>query len=118
MKMIAIDALVLFSVLIILTCIAGMVRMRDSYQRLHYIAPPAFLSAIFITIAIFLQRGLKSESFKAALTTLILIAMNSLVTHAAARAFRISELDHWKPEEGDEVPIERGDKPANEETRD
>lgn len=112
MKIIVIDALVLSSVLIVLTCIAGMVRMRDSYQRLHYIAPPAFLSAILITIAIFLQRGLKPESFKALFTTLILIAMNSLVTHAAARAYRIAEETDWKPKEGDEVPIRSTDEPA------
>jgi hypothetical protein len=31
--------------------------------------------------------------------------MNTIVTHAAARAFRIAEVPDWDPEEGEEVPI-------------
>ncbi len=110
MKPIAIDVLLAAAVLVTLLSVLGMVRMRDPYQRLHYIAPPASLSAAFITLAIFLQRGFKPESFKALFATLILIGMNSVVTHAAARAFRIAEVADWHPRENEEVPIQPGDK--------
>jgi multicomponent Na+:H+ antiporter subunit G len=89
-----------------------MLRMKDPYQRMHYISPPASLSAILITIAIFLQRGLKPELFKAAFTTLVLIGMNTIVTHAAARAFRIADTKNWRPKPGEEVPIHRSDEPV------
>jgi monovalent cation/proton antiporter MnhG/PhaG subunit len=105
MKTIAIDSLLAGAVLITLGSVFGMLRMRDPYQRMHYISPPASVSAILITIAIFLQQGLKPESFKALFTTLVLIGMNTVVTHAAARALRIAETKDWHPAEGEEVPI-------------
>ncbi len=109
MKTIAIETLIACAVAITLASVLGMLRMRDAYQRMHYIAPPASLSAILITIAIFLQQGLKPESFKAAFTTLVLIGMNTIVTHAAARAFRIAETKNWRPADGEEVPIKKSD---------
>ena len=117
MKTIVIDVLVAAGVLITLVSTLGMLRMRDAYQKMHYIAPPAALSAIFITAAIFLQRGFKAESFKALFTTLVLIGMNSVVTHAAARAFRIAEVKGWHPREGEEVPIQSTDEPVRPESK-
>lgn len=109
MKTAAIDVLVSAAVVVALLSVLGMLRMRDPYQRLHYISPPAALSPLLITIAIFLQDGMKPESFKAVITTLVLIGMNTVVTHAAARAFRISETEEWHPNSGEEVPIHSTD---------
>jgi hypothetical protein len=52
---------------------------------------------------------MKPESFKAGMTTLVLIGMNTVVTHAAARAFRMSETKNWQPDSGEEVPIHTTD---------
>lgn len=109
MKAIAIDVLLAAGVLVTLLSVLGMLRMRDPYQRMHFIAPPASVSAALFTLAIFLQDGLKPESFKALVTTLVLIGMNTVVTHAAARAFRIAETKDWKPGPGEEVPIHPSD---------
>ena len=109
MKEIAIEALLAMGVLVTLLSVLGMWRMRDPYQRMHYIAPPASLSAACFTAAIFLQDGLKPESFKALVTTFVLIGMNTAVTHAAARALRISETKDWNPPPGEEVPTRPDD---------
>ena len=109
MKDFAIEVLVAAAVLVTLLSLLGMLRMRDPYQRMHYISPPAALTPLFVTVAIFLQNGMKSESFKAALTTLVLIGMNTVVTHAAARAFRMAETKNWHPVSGEEVPIRATD---------
>lgn len=109
MKTVTIDVLLAFSVLIGWISVLGMLRMRDPYQRMHYISPPASLSAILIAAAIFLQQGLKPESFKALFTAVVLIAMNTFVTHAAARAFRMSEVKDWHAKKGEEVPIKPSD---------
>lgn len=87
-----------------------MLRMKDEYQMMHFMSPPASLSAILITVAIFLQQGRKPESFKALFITVVLLLMNSVVTHATARAFRIRETrEQWDPKEGEEVPIKTSD---------
>jgi monovalent cation/proton antiporter MnhG/PhaG subunit len=105
MKAISIDVLLALGVLVTLLSVLGMLRMRDPYQRMHFIAAPASLSAALFTIAIFLQDGLKPESFKALVTTFVLIGMNTVVTHAAARAFRIADTKNWSPKPEEEVPI-------------
>jgi len=115
MKVISIDLLVGAAVLITWLSVLGMLRMRDPYQRMHYMSVPASLGAGLITIAILLQDGLKPEFFKALVTTFVLIAMNSVVTHAAARAFRIAETKDWKPNAEEEVPIQPSDEPVEQE---
>lgn len=105
----AIDILIAAGVVVTLLSVLGMWRMRDPYQKMHFIAPPAALSAAFFTAAIFMQNGLKPEGFKALVTTFVLIGMNTAVTHAAARAFRIAETKDWNPAPGEEVPIHAED---------
>jgi multicomponent Na+:H+ antiporter subunit G len=105
MNTILIDVFLAAAVLITIVSVLGMLRVRDPYQRLHYIAPPASLSSLLICIAIFIHRGLKPESFKALFVVFVLVSMNTIVTHAAARAFRIAEVPGWDPEPGEEVPV-------------
>ena len=109
MKSIAIDVFLAAAVSITVISVLGMMRVRDPYQRMHYISPPASLSSSLIAAAIFLQRGFKPESFKALLVVFVLVGMNSVVTHAAARAFRIAETPDWHPAAGEEVPISADD---------
>ena len=115
MKTMAIELLLASAVLLALASVLGMMRMRDPYQKMHYLAAPASLTPLLITLAIFLQRGLKPESFKAVFVTLTLIGMNTVVTHAAARALRIAEVKNWRPKPGEEIPIKRSDEPVTEE---
>jgi multisubunit Na+/H+ antiporter MnhG subunit len=70
---------------------AGVLAMRDPYQRLHYLAPPASLAPALITIALFLDAHDKQPALKMLLLTLLLNAINGVVTHATARAHRIRE---------------------------
>lgn len=87
-----------------------MLRMKDEYQMLHFLSPPATVSAVLIAIAIFLQQGRKPESFKALFVMAVLLGINSVVTHATARAFRIRETrEKWQIQEGQEVPVLPGD---------
>lgn len=109
MRIVAIESLLGLSALITWISVLGALRMRDPYQQMHYISPVASLSAIFIAAAIFVQQGLKPESFKSLFTAAVLVAMNTFVTHAAARAFRISEVKGWHAKKGEEVPIKPSD---------
>ena len=109
MKAIAIDVLLGLAVLLSLACCFGMLRMRDAYQKMHFMAPPASLAVGLIVIAIFLQQGMKPESFKALFIAVVLVAMNTVVTHATARAFRIGEMEGWRALPEQEVPIRAKD---------
>ncbi|HZP62748.1 MAG TPA: monovalent cation/H(+) antiporter subunit G [Terriglobales bacterium] len=101
-----IEVLIYAAALIALLSAWLMLRMKDEYQMMHFMYPPACLSVIFITAAIFLQNGRKPECFKGLFIVLIVLVMNSVVTHATARAFRIRETrDEWRPGEGENVPV-------------
>ncbi len=83
--------------------IAGMLRMRDATQALHYLAVPGTLGVAALTAAVFVQSGVSPLAWKMLLIAVILFGINSVVTHATGRAFRTRELGHWQPRDGDPV---------------
>lgn len=81
--------------------VLGMVRMRDAFQALHYLSYPAILGMSALTVAMFIQTGWNQAAWKCGIILLVLLASNSVGTHAAARAFRQREKEHWEPEPND-----------------
>jgi monovalent cation/proton antiporter MnhG/PhaG subunit len=75
----------------------GLIRMRDPYQTLHYLSFSAILGMGTLTLAVFLETGWSQASWKCGIILAILLAGNSVGTHAAARAFRAREKGHWEP---------------------
>ncbi len=72
--------------------VLGMWRMRDPVQALHYLSLPASVGIVVLTVAVFLETGFGQVAFKTALIAIVLLAINSVVTHATARAFRLRQL--------------------------
>lgn len=90
----------------------GMIRMRDPYQALHFLAFPALLGMGGVTIAVWVETGWTQATWKCLLICAILAASNSVGTHAAARAFRAREKGHWEPRPGDaEIEFLGGQQP-------
>jgi monovalent cation/proton antiporter MnhG/PhaG subunit len=103
---IAVDVLLALGVGVALLSSIGIVAMRDPYQRLHFISPPASLSALCVTLAILLGEKQKQAGAKAALVAFLLYFMNAVVTHATARAHFVREKGTWPPPEPIEVVTE------------
>ena len=87
--------------------VLGMWRMREPMQALNYLSLPACGATALLTIAVFLQTGNTQAAWKTLLICVVLLAINSVVTHATARAFRSRELGHWQPRPGDPVEFVR-----------
>jgi multisubunit Na+/H+ antiporter MnhG subunit len=99
--------------IVVLACwigVAGMLRMKQPTQALHYLSLPAVAAAV-LTIAMFVQTGDSETSWKTLLIAFMLLAVNSVVTHATARAFRTRELGHWQPRDGDPIELVRDTEP-------
>ena len=95
-------------VLLVLSCwlgCIGMLRMRDATQALHYVSLPGSIAAPVLPIAVFCAAGWSIATLKAALIALFLLASNSVVAHATARAIRVRKVGHWQPREGDRLEI-------------
>jgi multisubunit Na+/H+ antiporter MnhG subunit len=102
--------LVIVVLLCWLGCI-GMLRMRTPTQSLHYLALPA-MGTVVLTAAVFLSTGNSSAAWKTLFIALTLLSINSVVAHATARTFRIRELGHWEPRDGDPIEFVRDTKEA------
>lgn len=89
--------------------VLGMLRMREPTQALHYLSLPA-VGAIVLTVAVFVETGPSQASWKTLAICFMLLAVNSVVTHATARAFRTRELGHWEPLDGDPIEFVRDTK--------
>ncbi|HEY3707498.1 MAG TPA: monovalent cation/H(+) antiporter subunit G [Terracidiphilus sp.] len=91
-------------VAVVLACWIGALgtwSMSHPIQSLHYLALPATAGIGALTLAVFMETGLGATSMKTLLIALVILAFNSVVTHATARAFRARELGHWEPLDGD-----------------
>jgi multicomponent Na+:H+ antiporter subunit G len=91
------------AVLVTIASAVGVAVMRDPYQKLHFIAPPASLSAICVVVALFIGETQKGAAIKAALIAFLLYFLNAVITHATARAHYVREKGTWPPPENLEV---------------
>jgi monovalent cation/proton antiporter MnhG/PhaG subunit len=99
-----------FLIMVMVFCwlgVLGMWRMREPMQALHYLSLPACGAMSLLTIAVFIETGNSQASWKTLLICAILFAINSVVTHATARAFRSREIGHWQALPGDSVEFVR-----------
>jgi multisubunit Na+/H+ antiporter MnhG subunit len=97
-------------IMVMLFCwigVLGMWRMREPMQALHYLSLPACGAMTLLTVTVFVETGSSQASWKTLLICLIFFAINSIVTHATARAFRSREIGHWQALPGDEVEFVR-----------
>lgn len=95
-------------ILVALLCwlgVLGMWRMKEPMQALHYLSLPATAGSMLLAIAVLISQGLGQAFGKVLLITMVLLASNSVVTHATARAFRARQLGHWEPLDGDPMEI-------------
>lgn len=92
--------------LVVVCCwigVLGMWRMREPTQALHYMSLPATVGAVFLVAAVFVTTGSSQAAWKTVFIAAVLIATNSVVTHATARAFRKRHLGYWQPRREDGV---------------
>jgi len=77
----------------------------ELYDRLHYMAPVADISAIAILIAILLQEGWGQAFLKMLLICVVLVIMNAVLAHATARASRVRRRGHWTSQPDEQIRI-------------
>jgi multisubunit Na+/H+ antiporter MnhG subunit len=89
--------------------VIGVLRMREPTQALHYLSLPA-VGGIALTVAVFVETGSSQASWKTLAICFMMLAVNSVVTHATARTFRTRALGHWQPRDGEAIEFVRDTK--------
>jgi monovalent cation/proton antiporter MnhG/PhaG subunit len=90
-----IDVLLGIGVLSAALSAVALLFMKDLYERMHYLSPPATVTIICFTAAVIADKHLSQAGIKALLIMVVLLAMNAVLTHATARAARIRQFGRW-----------------------
>lgn len=102
--------IVVLLALVVLACwigVLGTLRMRHPVQALHFLGFPATIGVFALVLAVFIETGFSSIGVKTLLIGFTILGINSVVTHASARAFRTREIGHWEPLDGDPLEFVR-----------
>lgn len=84
-----IDVLVVSGVVGELLCVAGLVVMRDVFDRLHYAMASTTLPPFAIAAAVLVENGWTQPGINALVVAVFLFVANPVIAHATARAARL-----------------------------
>lgn len=102
---VAVGILLALAVGISLIASTALAALTDALDRLHMSSLVVSLSAGLIAAAVWIDNSDWQVRSKAALVAVLLFAMNSILTHATARALRIRGSGHWGPQPDEQMPI-------------
>ena len=91
------DVLLGLAAVVVLVSSAGILVMRDTYQKLHYVAPIAVVAPVIVALAVLVQSGWTENSGETWLGLLFMVAGGPFLAHATIRAARIREKGDWRP---------------------
>jgi monovalent cation/proton antiporter MnhG/PhaG subunit len=90
------DVLLGAAVLTVLGCSAGIVVMRDVYQKLHYIAPLGTVAPVLVGLAVLIQSGWSANGLQTWLAIVFIVVSAPFLGHATGRAAMIREAGDWR----------------------
>jgi monovalent cation/proton antiporter MnhG/PhaG subunit len=93
---VAVDVLLAAGVALELLCVAGVVAMRETFDRLHYAAAGTTVPAFLILAAVLVREHLSSGGLEAAAAVGLMFLLNPVLVTATARAAR--RLDYGRVE--------------------
>jgi monovalent cation/proton antiporter MnhG/PhaG subunit len=83
----------------------GVLVMRSAFDRLHLPAV-ATLGAVFVAAAVLVEKSFSLVGDEAALAAVFLLIASPVLTHATARAVRISQHGDWRAQEQEDIEVE------------
>jgi len=104
MSDIAEATLLILSLAVALFSCIGLTFVRGYFNRLHYLAPVTTVSTTLLLAAVLVKYGWAQPTIKMFLVWGVLLLINSVLTHATARAARVREHGHWTPDLQEKIP--------------
>ena len=90
------DVLLGLAAVVVLASSAGILVMRDTYRKLHYVTPIAVVAPVIVALAVLVQSGWTENSGQTWLGLLFMLAGGPFLGHATIRAARIRETGDWR----------------------
>ena len=79
-----------------LICCFGLVKVKDSFDRLHLLGPASTLGPLAIAAYFLITYGFHPAGIKPLLVAGALFVFGPVLTHATARAARIRSFEGWR----------------------
>jgi monovalent cation/proton antiporter MnhG/PhaG subunit len=84
----AVDVLLVLGVAGELLCVAGVLVMRTTLDRLHYVSAATTVPAVLVLVAVLVRVHMSSGGLQAIATVALLFLINPVLVIATARAAR------------------------------
>jgi multisubunit Na+/H+ antiporter MnhG subunit len=98
---VSVDILLGLATAIVLASSVGVLVMRDTYQKLHYVTPAAVVAPVLVALAVLVQSGCTENSAETGLALAFILIGGPVLSHATIRAVRIREKGDWRPSAGE-----------------
>jgi multisubunit Na+/H+ antiporter MnhG subunit len=95
-RTVAVDVILAAAVAVVLASAAGLVVMRDTYQKLHYVTPIALVAPLLLGLAVLVRSGFTENSALTWLALLFVGLAGPFLSHATIRAARIRQTGDWR----------------------
>jgi multisubunit Na+/H+ antiporter MnhG subunit len=97
---VAVDIILAVAVALVLASAVGLLAMRDTYQRVHYLTPLALVAPLLLGLAVLVQSGSTVSSSLTWLALLFVVIAGPFLSHATIRAVRIRQTGDWRLDQG------------------
>jgi multisubunit Na+/H+ antiporter MnhG subunit len=90
-RSVAVDVLLGLAVAVVLASAAGVLLMRDAYQKVHYVTPVSVVAPVLVGLAVLVQSGWTASSGRAWLVVAVMVLASPFLAHATVRAIWVRE---------------------------
>lgn len=90
-RAVLVDLLLGLAVAVVLISAAGVLLMRDAYQKVHYVTPISVVAPVLTGLAIGVQSGWTISTGQSWLVVALMVIASPVLAHATVRAIWIRE---------------------------
>jgi multisubunit Na+/H+ antiporter MnhG subunit len=90
------DILLALAAAVVLASAIGLLVMRDTYQKLHFVTPVAVVAPLAVGLAVLVRSGWSVNSSLTWLALLFVVIAGPYLSHATIRAARIRDAGDWR----------------------
>jgi multisubunit Na+/H+ antiporter MnhG subunit len=94
------DILLAVAAAVVLASAIGLLVMRDTYQKLHFVTPVAVVAPLAVGLAVLVRSGWSMNSSLTWLALLFVVIAGPYLSHATIRTARIRDAGDWRPARG------------------
>jgi monovalent cation/proton antiporter MnhG/PhaG subunit len=99
------DAVLAVAVLVVVASSIGVLAMRDTYQKVHFVTPITLVGPALVAVAVTLRAGWSEPTGQTWLAIAVICIAGPVLSHATVRAVRVRQRGDWRDRE-DVVPVE------------